>query len=365
MDSRLRCPVAQIDLAALRHNARVARRYAGKRQILAAVKADAYGHGMIPVARALADLVDGMIVATVGEGEALRKAGITQRIMVLQGFSDLAEASRCARAMLEPVIHDLSQVAILSMGSTGLPLTIWLKFDSGMHRLGLSPSELSVALSRLKGIEGVRKPFQLMTHFARADERDHNYTAEQIAQFNLVLQSHRQLIGQTSLANSAGTLGWPQAGGDCVRPGIMLYGGNPFVDGRAADFDLKPVMHLRTRLIAVRRLNAGDPVGYGGSWVAPEDMPVGVAAIGYGDGYPRHAPSGTPVAVNGQRARLVGRVSMDLIMIDLRGIQAAVGDPVELWGDQVHADEVAQVSGTIAYELFCAVSGRVYRQYLQ
>jgi alanine racemase len=358
----LRRPELTIDLAALRHNAAVARQAAKGRKLLAAVKADAYGHGMATVARALRDRVDGFMVATLGEGEALRQAGITQRVLVLQGVMSQTEARRAARRFLEPVFHHASQIDAVGTVGFGLPLTAWIKLDTGMHRVGFTPEEFAQAYARLSALRGVRPNPNVLTHFACADEPDRGTTDDQITLFK---QTTADCPGETSLCNSAGLLAYPQAGGDWVRPGIMLYGGNPFITGNAADIGLKPVMTLTTQLIAIREVQAGERVGYGGKFTAPETMPVGVASIGYGDGYPRHAPNGTPIIVNGQRTQVIGRVSMDLITVDLRGIQATVGDTVQCWGDQLPIDEVAQAAGTISYELMCQMSGRVTRRVVE
>jgi alanine racemase len=358
----LRRPELTIDLAALQHNVAVARQAANGRKLLAAVKADAYGHGMATVARALRDRVDGFMVATLGEGEALRQAGITQRVLVLQGVMSQTEARRAARRFLEPVFHHASQIDAVGTVGFGLPLTAWIKLDTGMHRVGFTPEEFAQAYARLSALRGVRPNPNVLTHFACADEPDRGTTDDQITLFK---QTTADCPGETSLCNSAGLLAYPQAGGDWVRPGIMLYGGNPFITGNAADIGLKPVMTLTTQLIAIREVQAGERVGYGGKFTAPETMPVGVASIGYGDGYPRHAPNGTPIIVNGQRTQVIGRVSMDLITVDLRGIQATVGDTVQCWGDQLPIDEVAQAAGTISYELMCQMSGRVTRRVVE
>jgi alanine racemase len=358
----LRRPELTIDLSALRHNVAVARQAAHGRKLLAAVKADAYGHGMATVARAVRDLVDGFMVATLGEGEALRQTGITQRILVLQGVMNQAEARRAARRFLEPVFHHASQIEAVGKVGFGLLLTAWLKLDTGMHRVGFTPEAFPEAYARLSALRGIRPNPNVLTHFACADEPDRGPTHDQIALFK---QTTVDCPGETSLCNSAGLLAYPEAAGDWVRPGIMLYGGNPFITGTAAELGLKPVMTLTTQLIAVREVQAGERVGYGGRFTAPETMPVGVVSIGYGDGYPRHAPNGTPIVVNGQRTQVIGRVSMDLVTVDLRGVQAQVGDTVQCWGDQLPIDEVAQVAGAISYELMCQMSGRVTRRVVE
>jgi len=360
--SPLRRATLTLDLSALRHNAARAKQAAGGRKIFAAVKADGYGHGAATVAHALRGLVDGFMVASLGEGEALRQAGITQRIMVLQGVMSQTEARRAAKRFLEPVFHHISQIEAVGTVGFGLPLTVWLKVDTGMHRVGFTPQEFPEAYARLSALRGVRPNPSVLTHFARADEPSPAPTQAQIALF---LQTTAHCAGELSVCNSAGLLAFPEAGGDWVRPGIMLYGGNPFTTGTAAELDLRPVMTLTTQLIAIRTVPAGEALGYGGRFTAPQTMPVGVAAIGYGDGYPRHAPDGTPIVVNGQRTQLIGRVSMDLIMLDLRGITASVGDCVECWGAQLPIDEVAHAASTISYELMCQLSGRVARRVIE
>lgn len=361
MSHALRAAQARIDLTALRHNFGVLKSAADGAKVFPAIKADAYGHGMLACAQALRDLADGFVVATLGEAEALRRAGLTQRIMVLHGFASLTEARLAARLMLEPVIHQAWQVDILEHGHTGLPLRVWLKIDTGMHRLGIEPEQAGMLYERLMASGRLRGVPGLMTHFACADEPDPAATRRQIEVFRQAVEG---LEGERSLSNSAGLLGGFGAGGDIVRPGIALYGGNPFVRGSAADHGLRPVMTLTTRLLAVKQQPAGAAIGYGASWTCPEDMPVGIAAIGYGDGYPRRTPAGTPVLVNGQRAAIIGRVSMDLITLDLRGVEAKPGDEVELWGGALSVDAVAQAIGTISYDLTCAAGAHVAREYL-
>ncbi|MGM0517668.1 MAG: alanine racemase [Pseudomonadota bacterium] len=350
-----------IDAGALRHNLTVARRAAGDRGIFAAVKADGYGHGLLTVASAFAQAgAPGFAVATPGEALALREAGFSQRILVLQGAWVPDEFALAVEQRLEMVLHDVSQIEMLEHWSaTRVPVTgrlsVWLKLDTGMHRAGISPESIGEARVRLERLPLVAERIGLMTHFARADEPDPSWTNEQIRCFEAVA---RGWPGETSLCNSAGLLGH-EAGGDWVRPGIMLYGGNPFIYGQATDHDLQATMHLTTALIAVRQVPKGGAIGYGGRFVAPETMPVGIAAVGYGDGYPRHAPDGTPILVNGQRTQVVGRVSMDMVTVDLRGIEASVGDEVECWGARLPVDAVAQAAGTISYELMCRMGGEL------
>ncbi|MGD8629112.1 MAG: alanine racemase, partial [Gammaproteobacteria bacterium] len=252
-------------------------------------------------------------------------------------------------------------IALLEQGCLNRPLDIWLKIDTGMNRLGFTPAHAASARQRLAGITGIGE-VRLMTHFACADDLSSDYTRLQLGRFGEVAA---QLPGECSLANSAGVLGWPESHADWVRPGVMLYGSSPLLGRRAAELDLRAVMTLTTRLIAVNSRRQGDPVGYSGDWVCPADTNIGVAAIGYGDGYPRHAPSGMPVLVNGKRVPLAGRVSMDMICLDLgTQPQAQVGDEVILWGDGLPVDEVAALADTISYELFCGVGRRVQFDYL-
>jgi alanine racemase len=239
---------------------------------------------------------------------------------------------------------------------------VWLKVDTGMHRLGFLPAEVPAIWQRLTSCPLVKQAPRLMTHLANADDLHDSTSQKQIERFNAVLPGATAL---RSVANSAGILGWLGSHSDIDRPGILLYGVSPFKQETGCDRRLYPVMTLKSELIAIKACRQGDAVGYGGSWRCPQDMTVGVVAIGYGDGYPRHAPSGTPVLVNGQRVPLIGRVSMDMICVDLHSLsEAQLGDEVVLWGEGLPAEEVASAAGTIAYELFCGVTNRVPRRYL-
>jgi len=324
--------------------------------VAAAVKANGYGHGLAWVARTLAD-ADAFGVAAIEEAQTLRRAGVRQRILLLEGVFAATELPRCARQGLNVAVHHLEQVRMLETARLDRPLRVWLKIDTGMHRLGLEPDTVPAVFRRLAECPAVAPAIGLMSHLARADERDCDFTLQQLQLFE---QATAGLPGARSLANSAGVLGWPQTHFDWVRPGIMLYGASPFVDSLAADENLQPVMMFQTRLMAIQRLRRGDPVGYGGTWVCPEDMDMGVAAVGYGDGYPRHAPAGTPVWINGREAALIGRVSMDMITVDLRQHpEARIGDPVVLWGKDLPVERIAQAAGTISYTLMCGITARV------
>ncbi len=353
--------VAELDPTALTANLQRARAVAPESATFATIKGQGYGHGLLWVAQTLAPACEGFAVATVGEGLALRDAGFSDhRVCVLNGAADGDELAACASHDLEPLVHQRSHLEALASTRVNAPLRVWLKIDSGMGRLGVRPHEAMDIHNRLLACPGVRPPVGLMTHLANADDYASGHTHEQLKVF---ADATAGANGPRSVANSAGVLAWPATHADWNRPGIMLYGCSPF--GVDRDYSrealgLRPAMRLSTRLIAINELEAGAGVGYGSTYVCPERMPVGVAAIGYGDGYPRHAPSGTPVAVRGQRVALIGRVSMDKITLDLRGVpQARVGDRVELWGGDVPVETVASAAGTIGYELLAGVHGRV------
>lgn len=346
---------ALIDLGALQHNLRRVRELAPASRVMAIIKADAYGHGGVRVARALAD-ADGFGVARLEEAIALREAGIRQPITLLAGFLEADELPAIAQHRLSAVVHHMGQIDILEHMPPPSPISVWLKIDSGMHRLGFAPDQARAAWQRLRACAGVAD-IRLMTHLANADERGDGATARQVACFNEAVAG---LPGERAIANSAGIVAWPDSRRDWVRPGIMLYGVSPFPATTGAQEGLRPAMTLHSRLIAVHALRKGDAVGYGGAWVCPQAMPVGVVAIGYGDGYPRHAAPGTPVLVNGARAPLIGRVSMDMLCVDLRAQpDARIGDPVVLWGADLPVEEIARHAGAIPYELLCGVARRV------
>lgn len=342
---------AYIDPAALRHNLSRVRDYAPHSRVVAMVKADAYGHGLLEVAAQLADEADALGVACVPEALALRQAGLGGRILVTQGFKTERELRHAAQQGLDVVVHETHQLALLERARlTALP-SLWLKLDTGMHRLGFPPERVGEAYAALRRLSGLRGLPGLISHFACADEPNHPLNAIQLRRFEAMAAELRP--SERSLSNSAAVLSQPAAHLDWVRPGIMLYGSSPFARPSAVDLDLHPVMSLRAPLIAIKPQRRGESIGYGATYVCPQDMQVGIVAIGYGDGYPRHAGTGTPVALNGQRAALVGRVSMDMLAIDLREVTARVGAEVELWGATVGVDEVARHAQTISYELLC------------
>ncbi|AIZ34813.1 alanine racemase [Pseudomonas parafulva] len=340
---------ALIDLQALRHNYRLARELAGAKA-LAVVKADAYGHGAVRCALALEADADGFAVACIEEALELRAAGIKAPVLLLEGFFEASELSLIAEHDLWCVVHSLWQLEAIEQHPVHKPLNIWLKLDSGMHRVGLHPKDYHEAYQRLLASGKVAR-IVLMSHFSRADELDAATTEQQVAAFEAARQG---LTAECSLRNSPGVLAWPNTPSDWVRPGIMLYGASPFEVEQAQAARLQPVMTLQSRIISVRELPIGEPVGYGARFTSTRPTRVGVVAMGYADGYPRHAPSGTPVVVAGKRTQLIGRVSMDMLCVDLTEVpEATVGSPVELWGKQVLASDVAQQAGTIPYQIFC------------
>ncbi len=345
---------ALIDLQALRHNYQLARDVSGARA-LAVIKADAYGHGAVRCAQALQEQADGFAVACIEEALQLREAGIRGPILLLEGFFEADELPLIEQHDLWCVVHSLWQLEAIERSAIRTPLTVWLKMDSGMHRVGLHPADYQAAYQRLLA-SGKAAKIVLMSHFARADELDCPRSEEQLAVFQ---QARQGIVAELSLRNSPAVLGWPQLGykeqpSDWVRPGIMLYGATPFEQAQAVAARLQPVMTLESKIISVRELPAGEPVGYGARFLSERSTRVGVVAMGYADGYPRHAPTGTPVAVDGQLTRLIGRVSMDMLTVDLTDLpHAGLGSRVELWGKQVLASEVAQQAQSIPYQLFC------------
>lgn len=344
---------ATIDLAALTHNLTVARAHAPHARIFAVIKANAYGHGLVRAASALR-AADGFAVVEFDAALKLRTAGYAQRILLLEGFFDPREAAEGAVKRIAAVLHDHEQFHLLDGLPTGARLDVLLKINSGMNRLGYKPSAAHAAYARLQDHPAVGK-ITLMSHFADADGA--GGVANQMATFEHAVSG---IAAPRTLANSAAVLRYPETHFDWVRPGIMLYGSSPFAGVSAASLDLRPVMTLASEIISVCDLQPGDTVGYGGLFRADKPMRIGVVACGYADGYPRHAPSGTPVCVHGVMTGTVGRVSMDMLCVDISAIPAArVGSPVVLWGEGNPVDDVAQAAGTVSYELLCALAARV------
>ncbi|MBM3113796.1 alanine racemase [Pseudomonas sp. P66] len=340
---------ALIDLQALRHNYQLARELSGAKA-LAVIKADAYGHGAVRCALALEQQADGFAVACIEEALELRAAGIKAPVLLLEGFFEASELELIVQHDLWCVVHSLWQLEAIEKVRLSTPITVWLKLDSGMHRVGLHPKDYQAAYQRLLASGKVTRVV-LMSHFARADELDSAASNDQVAVFQAARQG---LSAEVSLRNSPAVLGWPVIPSDWVRPGIMLYGATPFEVPQAEAARLQPVMTLQSRVISVRELPAGEPVGYGAKFISPRPTRVGVVAMGYADGYPRQAPTGTPVMVAGKRSQLIGRVSMDMLCIDLTDVpEAGIGSPVELWGKNVLASDLAQQAGMIPYQIFC------------
>jgi len=348
---------AYIDGDAARHNLQRVRAMAGQSSVMAVVKANGYGHGVERMAHAL-NAADAFAVASIDEALELRRAGIEHPIILLEGVFTHEEFSVVAQENLGVVLHSWQQLEMLEIAHLSASIVIWLKVDTGMHRLGFSPDEVLDVWSRLHVLSDRIASVRLMTHFAAADESDSVLTELQMTRFHAVRQSLPSTL-LTSLANSAAIVHYPQAHGDWIRPGIMLYGVSPCALS-AATLGLRPVMTLVSRVIAVKTVSAGECIGYGGRWCVPVDTRIAIVAAGYGDGYPRHAPSGTQVLINGQSAPLVGRVSMDMITIDISALSdVQVDDPVILWGERLPVEQLAQQAGTIAYELLCGVTKRV------
>lgn len=350
---------ALIHTSALAHNLALARHAAPNSKVWAVVKANAYGHGIERVFAPLSQ-AHGFAVLDLNEAVQLRDLGWLGPILLLEGFFEPNDLITLAGYQLTPVIHSAEQLAILESASNHLsalvmmPWYVYLKCNTGMNRLGVKPVMLRTAYARLRALRFI-KDITLMTHFACADE-----PLGIQAQLEQFAKATGSLPGARSLCNSAGVLRHPQAHADWIRPGIMLYGSSPFADASAESLDLQATQSLRSRLIAIQEVKAGEGVGYGYTFTAPRDMRIGVVACGYADGYPRHAPNGTPVLVDNLRCELAGRVSMDMITVDLTPApQARVGSEVELWGQRLPIDEVAQCAGTVGYELMCALAARV------
>jgi alanine racemase len=345
--------VAQIDLDALAANLGRVRRLVAGARVLAVVKANGYGHGLMRVLPALAS-ADGLALIELDAALRLRQQGEARPILLLEGFFERAELAQLSEHSLASVVHCGEQVDILEKARLSRPLDVWLKVNSGMNRLGVALGDVRALAARLSRAPSVAS-LHLMMHFARADEADG--IAEPLARFEAACEG---LPFPRSLANSAAVVRYSEAGGDVVRPGVMLYGATPFADRSADALGLLPVMTLRSKLIGVQTLAPGDAVGYGATFKASRPTRIGVVACGYADGYPRHAPNGTPVLVDGHRTAMAGRVSMDMITVDLSSLPGAgVGSNVVLWGEGLPVDEVANAAGTVGYELLCAVAPRV------
>ncbi|WP_337842299.1 alanine racemase [Rheinheimera sp.] len=355
-----RRPQARIDTMALLHNLQRVRDTAPDSKVLAVLKANAYGHGLLKVAETLKD-ANAFGVARIDEALMLRAGGVVKPIVLLEGFFHADELPQVVASNLQIVVHHPSQVEALVQARLDAAVQVWLKLDSGMHRLGLLPDEFLQAYQQLSQSPNVIKPMRLMTHFACADELKSPATTQQMQQFFSVVEGCQ---GELCLANSAGVFAWPQSHGDWVRPGLALYGVSPLEDGDASALHLQPVMTFCSSVIAVRTVQAGDKVGYGGSWTATQPTRLAVVAIGYGDGYPRNAGNHCEMLIKGKRYPIVGRVSMDMTTVDIGNDPIEQGDEVVLWGQGLPVEEIAAKVQTIPYELLCNITSRVEMHYL-
>ena len=357
----MRLATAEINLTALAHNLAQVKRFAPNSKIMAVLKANAYGHGLVTIAQHL-NGADAFAVARIDEALALRAGGLTKPIVLLEGFFNKADLPILLANNFQTIIHDENQLAALENAKLDAPITCWLKVNTGMHRLGIAPEQFEEFYNRLQKTANAKNTINLMTHFSCADDVDNTKTVQQITLFDNLVNGINQAH---CLSNSAGIIAWPKGHGDWVRPGLMLYGVSPMANKVGQQHQLKPVMHLTTKVIAVRNVAAHEAVGYGGRWQSDKPTKLAVVAMGYGDGYPRHAKEGTPVMIAGQRYGIVGSVSMDMISIDigLNEHNVKVGDSVTMWGPELPVEEIAQCADTIPYELLCNITPRVSYEY--
>ena len=369
--------IATINSAALRHNIQLIKSFAPNQKLLAMIKANAYGQGLLPAAHILADQVDGFGVARLREALEIQETGYTGKILLVEGFFDREELLKTLSRRFDSVIHCYEQLELLEQVAKEwekeqqkgfwkrktkiyFPINVWLKIDTGMHRLGVHPEQVDEFYQRLKKCPLVES-ISFVSHFSRADELDCGYTEKQISTFEQATQAYPKHA--RSISASSGILYWKQAHYDWVRPGIIMHGISPHYDP-ITHLGFQPVMTLSSSLIAVRTHKAGEPVGYGGTWVSQKETKLGVIAMGYGDGYPRNAPEGTPVLINGRKVPIVGRVSMDMLTVDLgTNSQDKVGDEAIFWGKDLLIEEVAKHIGVISYELITKLTPRVIFEY--
>lgn len=369
--------IATINSAALRHNIQLIKSFAPNQKLLAMIKANAYGQGLLPAAHILADQVDGFGVARLREALEIQETGYTGKILLVEGFFDREELLKTLSRRFDSVIHCHEQLELLEQVAKEweeeqqkgfwkrktkiyFPINIWLKIDTGMHRLGVHPEQVDEFYQRLKKCPLVEN-ISFVSHFSRADELNCGYTEKQISTFEQATQAYPEHA--RSISASSGILYWKQAHYEWVRPGIIIHGISPHYEP-ITHLGFQPVMTLSSSLIAVRTHKAGEPVGYGGTWVSPKDTKLGVIAMGYGDGYPRNAPEGTPVLINGRKVPIVGRVSMDMLTVDLGAdSQDKVGDETIFWGKDLLIEEIAEHIGVISYELITKLTPRVIFEY--
>lgn len=352
-----RATLAILSTENLLHNLSVIKKQAPRAKVIAMVKANAYGHGLRSVSLRLEKHVDSLGVASINEALALRRAGVKGPITLMEGVFSPDELLIASCEKFHVVFHEWTQITWLQTASLPTPITAWLKIDTGMGRLGFLPEDAFDAYEQLLSHRAIAKPVGIMSHLACADEKDHPLNAQQTTLFKMLSDT---LSGPASLCNSAAIFTLPDHHYTTIRPGISLYGISPLPDVTAAQLNLKPVMTLQTRLMAVHVARKGSTIGYGAQFVCPEDMLIGVIAMGYGDGYPRSARNGTPVLVNGIRCETVGRISMDMMTIDLRNCpHARVADPVILWGNELPLEEVARFTDNVPYDMLTAIQSRV------
>jgi len=357
----MRLAIAEINLQALAHNLAQVKRFAPGCKVMAVLKANAYGHGLVKIAQYLND-ADAFAVARIDEELALRAGGLTKPIVLLEGFFHKDDLPILLANNFQTIIHDENQLATLENTALDAPIACWLKVNTGMHRLGIAPSQFESFYSRLKASSNARDDIKLMTHFSCADDINDEKTAQQIALFDSLADGKSE---QHCLAKSAGIIAWPKGHGEWVRPGLMLYGVSPMLNSIGQQHGLEPVMRLTTRVIAIRDVDANQCVGYGGRWHSDKPTKLAVVAMGYGDGYPRHAEQGTPVVIKSQRYGIVGSVAMDMITVDIgdNSDNIKVGDEVIMWGPELPVEEIAQCATTIPYELLCNITPRVSYEY--
>jgi alanine racemase len=348
-----------IDLSAIRYNYQKLKTLSGDSQLIAVVKADAYGHGAIQVAKALPN-ADAFAVAAVGEAVSLRESGITQKILIMGGFISQAELQTCIDLQLDPIIHQQFHIDCLRDNPSLNQIQVWMKVDSGMGRLGFSANSVNNAIEQLKKISTLGQ-LRMMSHFASADEVDNDQTEAQMKTINnLKLDEY-----EWGISNSAGIIGWPQLHKTWVRSGIAMYGANPMSNRKQVPLNLRPAMTMTTSVLSVNPHNKGDVIGYAGSYTCPEDMTIAVIAAGYADGYPRLKTKSSQINIQGQLCNIVGRVSMDMITVDISALKGVkVGDEVCLFGVNPEAEDIADDSLTIAYEIFCNVGAHAKRVYI-
>lgn len=358
-----RAAYALINLSHLKHNFSIVKKVAHHSRVMAVVKADAYGHGVLNVCKSLSE-ADAFSVACINEAVELRENGITKPILSLQGFNTVKELQIAIAHNIEVVLHHSDQLKLLkSYTSITHPLDVYVKIDTGMHRLGFEPSQFDVVITQLKSLLPNESKISVMTHLACADEINNPATKQQLKLFDHALDGQEFI---QSIANSAGILAWPNSHRDWVRPGLMLYGVNPFGDDAdKLNIELKPVMSLRAPVISIKQCYQGDRIGYGGDYCCPHDMVIAVVAAGYADGYPRHITGAPIISIHNKSVPIVGRVSMDMITANITGIDAQLGDEVELWGNDISVAKIAKDADTISYELLCAAGNVVPKRFIE